>query len=171
MRTIVHNGRVFYASDICKRVRTQNPRMQQIIGPCDRMPVLWQIVTQPRSAAWGILSLHYNSHTRTSDSILHRASILLDSFDRSDILGYSARFTVHYYAKPELRGGLFALCDERHTVASITLDYTPETLDEVVEQFFRFTDALPGATVTLNDKIIRRLVQLPMREEKTPCGT
>lgn len=145
-RTITH-----YVSEILPEVTTQDPDLGKTIAWADANPVVWKIVTNTRSKAFGRKSCEYIGWAQRSPApaaILERArhfhtcvdpNVLGGFHYRSrDIWGWRARFTFQHYGDKGFRGGYFQRFDGRYDRDCMSLDYTPETLVEVLRNFMEW---------------------------------
>ena len=76
-----------------------------------------------------------------------------------DIFGWRARFTLEHYRCKGFGGGCFQQHDGQYNRSCLNLDYTPDTLDEVIERFLAWCDVgykFPTASVSVNGKTIRK---------------
>jgi hypothetical protein len=162
VKTKIVRGKTVYISEVMPQVRTGRPREGAVLNAADRQPVLYRIVTSRRSRAWGIRGHYAERGVTDAAAVLGRLSTLLDATGRTDILGESARFTTEHYDAAGFTGGEFTL-HGKHPLCTLVLDYTPQTVNEVIESFLRWAGATPGmpaSTVRLNGVIARRLIDL-----------
>lgn len=139
----------------------------------DANPVAWEIVTSSRSKAWGIGSSRYLGRYQRGmqpEAILGRLVDLHDYYTIDEGLpGWSASFTLKQWGTRgrSLHGGFFQQ-HARYTNGQIygrhctTLDYTPDTLEEVTDRFLAWCGDMyrPTVHVTLDGKVIRQFEQI-----------
>ena len=151
-RTITH-----YVSEVLPEVTTQDPDLGRTIAWADANPFVWKIVTNTRSKAFGRKSSEYIGWAQRSpapEAILERArhfhtcvdpNVLRGLHYRSrDIWGWRARFTFEHYQDKGFTGGFFQRFDGRYDRDAMTLDYTPETLPQMVRNFMEWARNTPG---------------------------
>ena len=150
---------VTYVSEILPEVNTQDLELAKTIAWADANPFVWKIVTGTRSKAFGRRSSEHIGWAQGSDApeaVLERARHFHTCADpnvcrglyhgSTDIWGWRARFTFERYQDRGFTGGFFQRCDGAHDRDSMTLDYTPGTLPEVVRNFMQWACSTPGAT-------------------------
>ncbi len=158
MKTKLVRGKTTYVSDVMPAVRTTSARESAVLHAADERPLLYRIVTTGRSRAWGSRGAHYPHPS----AIIERLSILLDALGRTDVLGESARFTAEHFDETGFMGSELVL-HGKHPICTLTLDYTPATLPDVIQTFLRFagtTPGMPASTVRVAGKIVHRLIDL-----------
>lgn len=137
-----------YRSERRPDVCTDERELAQAITWADANPHAWDIVTHQRSKAFGLGSSVYIGWAQRSmapEAILER----LSHFHRlatgaephlsaSHIQCWAARHTFERYRDKGFTGGFFQQHDERHARLCMTLDYTPDTLAEVIDRFIKW---------------------------------
>ena len=168
--TTVTYEQTIYASEVMSEVTSVHAHDEELIAWADAHPVVYRIVTEGRSAPFGARSSEWHGWAQganTPAAILHRLGRLrrvLGEFPDdcpASIFSWRAGFTLaHYDDRPSrLVGGHFTQWDGSYRRGSIALDYTKETLDEVVERFRRWCGALfPTAAVLLQERKTERVV-------------
>ena len=164
--TIVHD-----VSEILPEVKTEDSDCGKTIAWADANPVVWKIVTNTRSKAFGRKSCEFIGWAQRSpapEAILERArhfhtcvdpNVLGGLHYRSrDIWGWRARFTFSHYTDKGFKGGFFQRFDGSYDRDAMTLDYTPETLPEVVRNFMQWAASTPGASPMDAIKLDRELL-------------
>ena len=152
---------VKYVSDVDATIFSEHEMDAPIITWADAHPVVWKIVTGNKSAPFGRSSSTYQGwgRTQTTEGTIYRASVIKNTLERPDTLfGWSAQFTIDHYSKNGFRGGFFHQFDGEHDRGCAQLDYTPDTLDEVIKHFLAWCDTIckfPTREVRLDDKTIR----------------
>jgi hypothetical protein len=146
--------RVWYISSIDHTIRTLDKGRGDVIEQADEIPAVYDVVRGTRSKAWGKHSHHYlgYGHGDSPNAVLYRAGTLLNyaklgraselhGIPAHDMFGWSARFSIEHIRTKGLRGGLFQQFDGKYDRGCISLDYTPETLDEVIARFIGWCGA------------------------------
>lgn len=157
----------------------------------DECPIAWKIVREAKSKAWGKhASCYVCAHTDSPEDVAMRLSIfhervtgkgpfVLEGENVETIWNWNARFTIENYGdkkvnkKAALTGGFFQQHapytykgeTKEYARNCTTLDYTPNKLDEVLDQFQRWYEArnergelsgFPNTTrITLDGKTVR----------------
>lgn len=155
--TVVH-----FVSEILPEVNTQDPDLGQSIAWADANPFVWKIVTSTKSKAFGRNSCEYIGWAQRStapEAVLERARHFHACVDPNvsrglnyrsrDIWGWRARFTFEHYQDKGFTGGFFQRFDGRYDRDCMTLDYTPETLTQVVRNFMEWGHVQPLSTDTV----------------------
>lgn len=127
---------------------TENERLEKVIKWLDKHPVAYEIVTGTKSKGWGKGSTHYSvgggGRLMSTETVLWCINTFMEyalgkdvySKDKkfpADICNWSARFTLDHYNDKGFRGGKFDCVGFYNSYT--LLDYTPDTLDEVIERF------------------------------------
>ena len=157
-----------WTSDVRPELHTTEPMLAEVIAWADAHPCAWDIVTHAKSKAFGLGSCEYIGWAQRGmapEAILERASHLhglatgRDAFQGpASIFAWKARFTLEHYREPGFTGGLFRQHDGQFHRLCMTLDYTPETLGDVVSRFIDWCGRdYRTEYVTLNCEIVRRL--------------
>jgi len=143
-----------FQSDVRQEITTTDPHLAEVIVWADKHPVAWDIVTKIRSKAFGVGSCVYIGWAQRSQSpeaILERLRHFKELVDGGDprmriregddsIFVWRARFTLEHYRDKGFRGGFFQQHDSNYPRSCLTLDYTPETLEQVLDQFSSWMD-------------------------------
>lgn len=158
--------RTWYVSDVDPTIRTLEEPYGKIIALADAQPIVYDIARQTKSKAWGKKANRHGGDG-SSDAIeymLHRAGTILRyasaRFGRTpraadDFFVWSARFTIEHYKDKGFRGGFFQQHDGTYSRGCTTLDYTPATLEEVIERFLKWCGStFVTHAVTLDDKVV-----------------
>lgn len=148
-----------YASGVLPEVSTTDPELARTIQWADAHPVVWKIVTGTRSKAFGRNSCEYIGWAQrcaAPEAILERARHFHESVDpelhrglnyrSTGIWGWRARFTFEHYQDKGFKGGFFQRFDGRFDRDCMSLDYTPETLPQVVRNFMEWASSTPGCS-------------------------
>ena len=139
----VMRSSTLYLSDVMPLVVSEDGADGEIIAWADARPVVYKIVTEAKSAAFGRQSTQWHGWAQgenTPRAILHRLGVfrrMLDEFPEdcpASVFSWAARFTLEHYGRG-LSGGHFTQWDGTYRRGSMTLDYTVETLDAVVARF------------------------------------
>jgi hypothetical protein len=161
----VHQTGILWRSDLRPDVTTDEHELARVIAWADQHPHAWDIVTHQRSKAFGIGSCVYIGWAQRSmapEAILERAAHLHrfvvgiePHLSPNHLQCWSARHTFQHYRDRGFTGGYFQQHDASYPRISLTLDYTPETLPEVVQGFLRWSsNLLSAARVTVDGKTV-----------------
>lgn len=165
---IIHNKTTLYRSELRPDIVTEEKVIADVIMWADANPHVWQIVTGTKSKAYGRGSCVYIGWAQRSmapEAILERAKHFHDLvMGREPHLGPShffvwrAQFTFECYKKKGFTGGFFQQHDAKHPRMCSTLDYTPDTLEEVIDRFLQWCGRdCQTHHVTLDKKIVRQM--------------
>lgn len=157
--------RQFYCSDVLADVKTDNPKLGAVITWADANPHVWKIVSTRRSKAFGLGSCTYIGWAQRSmdtHAILERVRHLKEFVDRPGRWGYansihawSAHFTLNHFHQKGFTGGFFQQHDDNYPRSCMTLDFTPETFDGVLEKFMLWMDRyFDTRRITLNGRTV-----------------
>jgi len=168
-----------YTSDVVPAIHGDHVRDGQLITWADANPIVWKIVMGTRSKAWGKGSSHYLGSDRSDapSAVLHRVAVFKQYFTmgraseqhgvfvdkpfNENIFQFSARFTLEHYNDKGFKGGFFQQFDGTYDRGCMTLDYTPGTLDGVVERFRAWCDAglcrYETTAIKLDKRVIRTI--------------
>ena len=159
-----------FRSDVRPEIATTNPELADVIAWADDHPVAWEIVTKTRSKAFGIGSCVYIGWAQRSnapEAVLERLRHFKELVDGGgccmrnregddSIFVWRARFTLEHYRDKGFRGGFFQQHDARYPRSCLTLDYSPETLEEVLDKFCAWMDRCYDTTrITVDGKTVR----------------
>jgi hypothetical protein len=162
---IISSSLTIYRSEVRPEVSIDCPKAAEPIAWADAHPKAWNIVTQTRSKAFGRRSCMYIGWAQRSlapEAILER----LSDFHRlatgrqphlspNHIQCWAARHTFEHYRVTGFTGGFFQQHDERYARLCMTLDYTPGTLNEVIQRFLNWCGNLHHTTrVTVDGKTV-----------------
>lgn len=163
---IIHNTTTLYRSEQRSDVCTDDQRLAEAIAWADQHPHTWKVVTGTKSKAFGRSSCVYIGWAQKSmapEAILER----LSHFHRlatgtephlsaNHIMCWRAQFTFEHYKDAGFTGGFFQQHDAKYPRHCLSLDYTPDTLEEVIDHFLRWCQRdYQTARVTLDDKVVR----------------
>lgn len=128
-----------YISEAYRDIESTDPRDAEVIEWLDNNPVVYEIVTKNKSKAFGIKSCAYigwAQKNNSTDAILERIRHFKSRIEPNDnIFDWSAKFTLAHYKDKGFKGGFFQQHDKEYPRGCMSLDYTPETLEEVVKNF------------------------------------
>ena len=131
-----------YASEAHPEIETESKELGDVIAWADAHPTAWKIVTGTRSAPFGRESSTYMGFQRgpSPQAALARVTTLMKQAKAVDgssdsIFSWRARFTLEHYGDNGFKGGFFVQHDGQYERGSLDLDFTPETLDEVVQRY------------------------------------
>lgn len=135
----------------------------------DDNPSVWKIVRGTRSKAFGRNSCVYigwAQNTNAPEAVLFRVDHFHSLFFGAPearargIFLWRAAFTLEHYEDPGFKGGFFQQWDKDYPRGCLSLDYTPETLPEVLEHF---KASVGGETVriTIDGETVRTYGEEP----------
>lgn len=140
--------RTHYVSEVHPEIDVTDACYVPIIEWADATPNAWAVVRERKSAPWGRDSCTYIACGRSDrpEDVCYRAGQLMNyatlgrasaehGLPPDDFFGWRARFTLAHYRDRGFRGGYFQQYDGKYTRGGHDLDYTPATLDEVVNRF------------------------------------
>lgn len=159
----VVNRTTYYQSEVRPEIETRNCDMALAIAWADEHPTVWKVVRGTKSKAFGRKSCVYigwAQNTNAPEAVLERVHHLHSIFRAAphthahDIFLWRAAFTLDHYEERGFKGGFFQQWDKKYPRGCLSLDYTPETLPEVLEQFKAWVD---GETVriTIDGETVR----------------
>jgi len=157
---------IVYQSEFLPVARSINPLFARTIAWADDHPVVWRIVTGRKSKAFGLGSCVYIGWAQKSmeaDAILERVRHIHELgegkspyHDRNSIFVWRARFTLDHYQDKGFTGGFFQQHDAKYPRSCLTLDYTPETFEAVLERFCEWMDTFHKTVrITVDGKTAR----------------
>jgi hypothetical protein len=167
MKTVAETRtNIIYQSEVLNNVRTTDPSFAQAIEWADNNPVVWRIVTGSKSKAFGLGSCEYIGWAQRSmepEAILERARHLSELAEnrspfhnRDSIFVWRAQFTIEHFQDKGFTGGFFQQHDAKYPRSCLTLDYTPATLQEVLDRFCAWMDRGHDSNyVTVNKMTVR----------------
>jgi len=155
-----------WRSEVRPDVSIDDPEIAKSIAWADANPRVWKIVTGTKSKAFGRTSCVYIGWAQKSmapEAILER----LAHFHRlvtgtephlsaNHIMCWRARFTFEHYRDADFTGGFFQQHDGKFPRHCLSLDYTPDTLVEVIDRFIAWCGRdYETARVTVDGKVVR----------------
>ena len=154
-----------FTSEVMPDVSSDKPFDGAVIAWADTYPVAWKIVTQKRSKAFGVGSCEYIGWAQKSMengailARLHHLKNVLEGTDSGNSFWKKrAWFTFDHYQDKGFTGGFFQQHDERFPRVCCTLDYTPETLESVIDSFVAWCNdgcTFKTTTIMINGKTVR----------------
>ena len=155
-----------FQSEVQPDVTTNDPALAAVITWADENPVAWEIVMHKKSKAFGVGSSVYigwAQRTLAPEAVLERLRTLKDLLEessnghpRNSIFRWRARFTIEHYRDKGFKGAFFQQHDERYPRSCLSLDYTPQTLQEVIDHFCDWMDPYYHvARITANGVTVR----------------
>ncbi len=155
-----------HQSEVLPNVRTMNSNLGSAIEWADDHPVIWRIVTGRKSKAFGLGSSVYigwAQRSTESDAVLERIRHMREAVENlqpyyppDSIFVWRAKFTMKHYRDTGFTGGFFQQHDARYPRSCLTLDYTPETLQEVLDRFCAWMDQFHRTVrITVDGKTVR----------------
>jgi hypothetical protein len=134
----------------------------------DKNPVAWQIVTTDCSKALGLGSTEYPESIRHSDDstairdrVVRLHELIQDArrWGCTSLFAWRATFAMTHFLDPGFTSGLFQQFSGRTERVGLFMDYTPETLNEVIDQFAAWRHhGWPVTRVTLDGQTVRQFV-------------
>jgi len=167
MKTVTETiTNIYYESEFMPSVRSINPAFARIIAWADDHPVVWRIVTGRKSKAFGLGSCEYigwAQKSKETDAVLERVWHMHELWEGKcpyhhpdSIFVWRAKFTIEHFQDKGFSGGFFQQHDAKYPRSCLTLDYTPETLQEVLDRFCAWMDrAYDTDYVTINKMTVR----------------
>lgn len=151
---------IVYSSDVVPEIVGAGEYDAEVIAWADAKPVVWKIVMGTRSKPWGKNASTYMGFERGDSprGALARAGHMRCALQEPGIWGWRARFTIEHYTDKGFKGGFFQQFDGTYDRGSMYLDYTPKTLDTVINHFIEWCDVgykFPTAAIKLDKKIIK----------------
>jgi len=141
---------VVHSSEALPEVRTTFPALAPTIAWADAHPIVWRVVTGRKSKAFGLGSCVYIGWAQRSnapDAVLERVRHIHEVLERprphctpDSIFVWRAKFTRDHFQDKGFTGGFFQQHDARYPRSCMTLDYTPETFEEVLDRFCVWMD-------------------------------
>jgi len=129
-----------YYSEIRPYTYTDDPEVADVIAWADVNRVAWDIVTQDKSKVFGRGSCEYIGWAQKSmetyavlQRLVHFHDVLFQP--QNDIFKWRAQFTLDHYRDKGFTGGFFQQHDEKFPRACLSLDYTPELKEVVIDTF------------------------------------
>jgi hypothetical protein len=155
-----------FRSEVRPGIETTYPDMAPVIEWADKNPHVYDIVTKKRSKAFGLGSCAYIGWAQKSpspDAVLERLRHLHELiFDHSppyyapdNIFSWRAQFTLAHYRDKGFTGGFFQQHDGQYPRSCLTLDFTPETFEEVLDRFCSWVNPRSTKTVLLDGEVVR----------------
>lgn len=145
---------VTYASSVHPEIETMSEGYADTIEWADAHPIVWRIVLETKSAAWGRTSSRYPGHGRGEEAsaVLYRATVFREYYEHGGVpanrgtilqppynfFQWSARFTFDHYKDKGFHCGFFQQFDGTYPRGCASLDYTPETKEEVLDRFLEW---------------------------------
>lgn len=156
---------VTLSSSLHPEVTTEIESHGQIIEWADARPEAWRLV-MGHSPAWGKNATHYPGFDRgdSPHAIVGRLLALRHALARSpdELFSWSASFSLQHVGDKGFKGGFFQQHDGTYPRGCTYLDYTPATLEKVIDRFLVWcaaTCSFPTKTVTLDKKTVRAFAE------------
>lgn len=164
----VHSTTILYRSEKRPDVCTNEREFADAIAWADANPHAWQIVTGTKSKAFGRKSCEYIGWAQTSmapEAILERVQHFYQlvagrepHLGPSHLFAWRARFTFEHYRDPDFSGGFFQQHDGKYPRLCLSLDYTPATLEAVIDRFLAWCGRdYATARVTVDGNVVREI--------------
>ena len=164
----INSTLTLYRSEVRPDVTIDCPKVAVAIEWADANPRVWKIVTGTKSKAFGRGSCVYIGWAQKSlapEAILERtehfhrlATGTEPHLSANHIMCWRSRFTFEHYRDAGFTGGFFQQHDAKYPRHCLSLDYTPETLEEVIDRFLQWCARdYPTARVTVDGKVVRSM--------------
>jgi len=155
-----------YRSECMPEICTLNPHLARTIEWADDHPVVWRVVTDSKSKAFGLGSCVYigwAQRSKAPDAVLERARHIHELgqgkcpyHNPNSIFVWRAKFTLEHYQDKGFTGGFFQQHDAKYPRSCLTLDYTPETFQEVLDRFCAWMEKCYDTDhITVNGLVVR----------------
>lgn len=155
-----------YASTLHPEVTTESAALAPIIEWADAHPVVWTIVRGSKSKPYGKHASTYIGWAQGGDTpaaVLERVRAFSEELERDGFFGWRACFTLDHYGDKGFKGGLLQQHDGSYDRFSAYVDYTPDTLDSVIDRFLDWCNAgshrYETAAVKLDGKVVREVAE------------
>ena len=160
--------RQLFCSEVMPEVQTTVPALAGAIAWADAHPVVWKVVTDRRSKAFGLGSSVYMGGAQQSkapDAVIERVQHIQrvvectrPYYTPDSIFVWRAQFTLQRYQDRGFTGGFFQQHDAQYPRGCLTLDYTPGTFDEVLDRFCAWMDRhYDTGRITVDGKTVRTI--------------
>jgi hypothetical protein len=158
---------VWFSSEIHPEIRTRREDLAEVIEWADANPKVWRIVRENKSKAFGQKSSMYLGYQRgpSPSAALDRATrfgeiVKLERSGSVSIFTWSARFTLENYGAKGFKSGFFRQFDGTHDRGCCYLDYTPETLNIVIDRFLQWCgNTFETQEVRVDGKTVRTVTR------------
>ena len=125
----------------------------------DNNPVVMEIVTGDKSKTFGAGSCVYigwSQHNNSVPAVLEKVKTIMRIISgehagsrKGSIFHWRATFTLNHFEDEGFKGGFFQ-AHERFPRGCLSLDYTPETLPEVVKWFYGWSGSKDTQKITID---------------------
>jgi len=167
IKTTYHQ-RTCYPSDLHPDIETENTNLAKVIRWADANPHVWKIVSNNKSKAFGRNSCVYIgwAQGKTSpEAVLERVNHFHElvncnepHISPSHFTHWRAQFTFEHYRDKGFTGGFFQQHDEKYPRNCMSLDYTPETLEEIIDRFLKWCGGnYKTQSITVDKKVVRQI--------------
>lgn len=135
---------VRYVSEHDPRISTDVPKLGTVIEWADTNPVAYEVVRTSRSKAFGVGASFYIGWAQrgsTSEAVVERLWAFREVIEGPEnFWRWRARFTLRHFKEKDFTGGVFQQWavwsdGKEYPRACVTLDYTPKTLEMVLDRF------------------------------------
>lgn len=154
---------VRYVSEHDPRIVTDVPKLGTVIEWADSNPVVYDVVRTSRSKAFGRGASFYVGWAQgvnTNEAILERLRALhvLVEKEKLDLWTWSALFTLRHFKDKDFTGGGFQQWavwsdGKEYPRHNATLDYTPKTLERVLDRFCEWMNEREGVVYERTTRI------------------
>ena len=172
MKTKIQEKKMWQSSEL-PHIQTTDAELAEAIAWADQEAQVWHLLLSRRSKAFGIGSSAYIGWTQNNESTeallerLRHFHQLVQEAERINgrsmpIQAWAAKFTFDHFYDRDFASGFFQQHDARYPRNCLTLDYTPNTLEAVLDKFCQWMDRhYRTAKITLDGKTVR---VIPRRE-------
>lgn len=164
---------VTFQSEIVDEIKTTEPLLAHYIEWADKNPIVYKIVNETRSAPYGKNSSEYIGWARGGGpgAMIERIKWFKAELEKgASFYQWRAQFTFDHYKDKNLRGGYFQQWDGKHPRGCAQVDYTPDTLQTVVDKFRDWCEHSPCGfhteAIWLNEKPVWTGCEHPSRKRK-----
>ena len=154
---------ITYQSSAYPEIQSTSTRDAEAIEFIDKNPIVIDIITGDKSKAFGAESSVYIGWAQGNNSvsaILTKVHTIMRVVSgefigsyKGTIWNWRANFTIDHYNDKGFKGGFFQAHD-RFPRGCMSLDYTPDTLPEVVEWFYGWSGNKDTQKITIDGKEI-----------------
>lgn len=173
-----------YTSEVCPRIDTESEELSKVIAWADEHPVAYDVVNSTKSKAFGLGSCVYLGWAQRGDGndvVLERLRVFREHVEglrrrpsdskfrtgeesRPILQELSACFTLIHFDDKGFTSGFFrqhavwAENGETYPRDCLQLDYTPDTLEGILDLFQRWMDPFYGRTTHITvDGVTKRI--------------
>lgn len=166
-----------YQSEELPNLQTTDPKAGEAMEWADKHPQVWHLLVSRRSKAFGVNSSVYIGWAQQNvspEALLERArhfhSLVIQAERIPErnlpMLAWAAKFTFEHFYDENFGSGFFQQHDAAYPRSCLTLDYTGQTFEAVLDKFCQWMDCYnQTAKVTLDGKTVRTFQHGETRRE------